>query len=100
MTVAELAGHLAGLPPMMEVYTDSDGTAMFLNDTEVQQRENGPPFLRLLCSETPKPRKPPSTESVDVQTAKQAQVATHLAHNIDKAGRMPTSDIDDPRITY
>lgn len=100
MTVAELAAHLAGLPPMMEIYTDSDGIPMFVNDTEVQVREKGAPFLRLICSQLPKPPKPPSTESVEVQTARQAQVAMNLAHNIDSAGKMPAATVEDPRIEY
>lgn len=101
MTVAELASHLAGLPPMMEVFTDSDGVAMFVNDTEVQvTAERGVPFLRLKCSVTPKPPDPPSAESVEVQTARKAQVAMDLAHRIDEAGRMPAATVEDPRITY
>jgi len=100
MTVAELTSHLAGLPPMMEVFSDSDGIAMFVNGTEVQTREKGPPFLRLQCSATPKPPEPPSTESVEVQTARKAQVAMHLAHNIGKAESMPTSTAEDPSIHY
>jgi hypothetical protein len=100
MTVAELTSHLAGLPPMMEVFTDSDGVSMFVNDTEVQVREKGPPFLRLKCSVTPKPPAPPSTESVEVQTARKAQVAMHLAHNIGRAEQMPASTAEDPNIHY
>jgi hypothetical protein len=100
MTVAELAAHLAGLPPMMEVFTDSDGVAMFLNDAEVQEREgNGGPFLRLKCSVKPKPPAAPSTESVEQQTARQAQRAMGLAHGIEAASRMPTDAIE-PHINY
>lgn len=101
MTVAELTSHLAGLPPMMEVFTDSDGVAMFVNDTEVQQsQDNRPPFLRIRCSVKPKPPAPPSTESVDVQTARKQQVAMHLAHNMQQDIQMPQSTAEDPAIHY
>ena len=88
MTVAELAAKLSGLPPMMEVYTDSDGVAMFINDTEVQIREQGSPFLRLKCSVTPTPPEAPSTESVDEQTARQQQRAMAMSAEIERASQM------------
>lgn len=85
---------------MMEVFTDSDGVAMFVNETEVQTQETGPPFLRLKCSVKPKPPTPPSTESVEVQTARKQQVAMHLAHNMQQDIQMPVSTAEDPAITY
>lgn len=100
MTVSELISHLAGLPPMMEIYSDSDGVSMFVNDTVIQQRENGPPYLRLLCSQLPKPPKPPSTESVEAQTARQTQTAMQLARDMQQSVTMPEGNTDDPRIDY
>jgi hypothetical protein len=91
MTVAQLIAHLAGLPPMMEVYADADGVAMFVNETEVQLREQGPPFLRLKCSVYPLPTKPPTTETVEQQTAKQYQRALDLSAESERKSKMPES---------
>jgi hypothetical protein len=99
MTVAELAARLAGLPPMMDVFVNADGVSMFLNDVQIEQIPppadeavpgyQAPPFLRLVCSETPVAPKPPSTESVEEQTARQAQRSMDLARNIQQAEQMP-----------
>lgn len=95
MTVAELVSKLAGLPPMMEVFCNADGTAMFVNDVQIEQeqateaRPAPPPFLRIICSEKPSPPKPPSVETVEEQTARQSQRAMDLAHNIQRAEQMP-----------
>lgn len=92
MTVAELFSHLAGLPPMMEVYALSDDISMFINDIRVEVPETGPPFLRVLCSETPKAKPPPSTDSVEIQTARKAQVSMDLARRIDESQVFPSTE--------
>jgi hypothetical protein len=95
MTVADLVGKLAGLPPMMEVFANADGIAMFVNDVQVEQERATeavpapPPFLRIICGEQPAPPKAPSVETVEEQTARQQQRAMDLAHNIQRAEQMP-----------
>lgn len=87
MTVAELASHLAGLPPMMEVFIDADGASMYLNDVEMQEATGYPPFLRLIGNERPIAAKVdgrPYQEKLD----EQKQRAMAMGEAIDRESRM------------
>lgn len=95
VTVSDLISKLAGMPPMMEVFVNADGTSMFLNEVQIEQpevREDGtadPPFLRIVASVTPAPPKLPDTRTVQEQTAAKAQQAMELTAVADEATRMP-----------
>lgn len=87
MTVADLVAKLAGQPPMMEVYVDADGAAMFLNDVQLQQAEGFPPFLRLICSLHPAvPQQ--GIQTHEEQVAMQRQRAMHMSAVIERESHM------------
>lgn len=88
-TVADLAGVLAGLPPMMPVFIDADGTSMYMNHAQVHDGGKSPPFLRLLSSENPKRHEYDLNETYEERLAKQRQKAMQMAHNTQQASKMP-----------
>lgn len=90
VTVADLVANLAGLPPMMEIYLDADGLAMFLNGVEVQEQGERPPFLRLQGNVHPKPQ--PNVkfaETYEEQVTRKRNQALAMAHNSQEAQKMP-----------
>lgn len=89
MDVATLVSKLAGLPPMMPVFANADGTSMFVNGLQIESvDENSPPFLRVLCSiHLTIPESPPLNK--DEAEARQRQNAMQLSKNIQDSEKMP-----------
>jgi len=89
MTIAELVGKLAGLPPMMEIFVNADGTSMFVNDLEIERLSNeAPPYARLHCSVKAIQKAPPALSKEELESM-QKQNAMQLAHNLQEAEKMP-----------
>lgn len=89
MDVATLISKLAGLPPMMPVFINADGTSMFLNGIQIEQvDENSPPFLRMICSVHLVIPNPPLLTK-DEAEAQQRQLAMQLSKNIQDSETMP-----------
>ena len=90
MTVSELASKIAGLPPMMEVFANADGTSMFINDLVIEQASpETPPYGRLHCSVTPQIKEAPPMNKDELE-ARQRQRAMALSASIEAASRMHT----------
>lgn len=87
MTVSELLGRLAGLPPMMEVFIDAAGEAMYLNETQLQESDGYAPFLRLIANQTAIIRAA-DERSYDEQLDEQKQRAMHMGAVIERESRM------------
>jgi hypothetical protein len=88
MTVAEMAAKLAGLPPMMEIFANADGTSMFLNDLVIERHgDETPPFARLHCSAVPVIRQAPDMTREQLE-AMQRQRAMALSAAIAEASTM------------
>lgn len=87
-TVADLTTVLAGLPPMMEVFIDADQTTMFINDHNITVTDKAA-FLFLHCSVKAVDNSDNTDVSYEEQVAKQSQRAMHMAHEMEKATKMP-----------
>lgn len=94
MTVSDLVQRLAGLPPMMEIFVDADGTPMFLNDTQIQRIENDEkwnpaPFLRIICNPHPVKTEPLIEDTTyEEKLARQRQRAMDMSAQIERETQM------------
>lgn len=88
-TVAALIEWLAGLPPMMDVWVQADGTSMYLNEVRVEEVEGRNPFLCVYASESPLRKLVPNTDSYEEALARQTQRAMEMTRRMDEARVMP-----------
>lgn len=89
MTVAELIGQLAALPPMMEVYAADEDDVKYLIRIEV--RETTPPYLLIITHHQPL-LVDGVNEDYDAQVARKRQQAMDMAARSEKESKMPTME--------
>jgi hypothetical protein len=93
MDISKLASELAGLPPMMEVYCNADGEAMFIHELRVERGpdDTQPPFARIVCGPKPPIVEAPKLTPEEAE-AMQRQRAMQLSHATEQAQRMPSME--------